>query len=145
MIFLNVWECFQSFSLRSLVISSVTQGPRVSSRLILSLPLTIVSQTLRLRVSCSSLQWLYCGFLGVKLDKGNISHIHIFVKSKERRDKSQGHSHISLWRIICMLNMHINYTYVFKNNNKLKTLLWNTPNLFYSFILSWMAFKQLSL
>lgn len=145
MIFLTVWECSQSFSLRSLVMSFGHSEA----------PCALPSDTLptchyglsNTKVKSQLLFTMFVLWFSLvqNSDKGSIFHTHIFVRSKERKDKSQGHNHISLWRIICMLNMHINYIYASKNNNKLKTLLWNKPNLFYSFMLPWMAFQQLSL
>lgn len=47
--------------------------------------------------------------------------------SKARRGKSGPQAYFS-WIIICMLNMHINYTFMSKKQTKqknLKTLLWN--------------------
>lgn len=97
---------------------SVTQWPHVPSNLIPFLPLTTVSRENtkakgRLLFVTMLLLASTIFSLGVKFrQRCNISHIHILIKSKRRRDKSQGHKHISLRRIICVFKMHLLYIHI---------------------------------
>lgn len=121
--FLNVWQCSQYFGLRALVMSLSHSGATCALRFD-----TLLTAHYCLSNTKAKGQLLFvtrlilCFFLAYSSDKGIVFLITTPLSKVSKEDKSQGLKHISLWRIICMLNMHINYLSMFKKTTDLRYL-----------------------